>query len=57
MYVPMKEILDKAYAEHYAVPAVLGGNESLIRASIEAAEETNSPLIILGNFRNHPDPY
>jgi len=53
----MKEILDKAYAEHYAVPAVLGGNESLIRASIEAAEETNSPLIILGNFRNHPDPY
>lgn len=57
MYVPMKEITDRAYVGGYAVPAVLGGNESLIRAAIEAAEETNSPLIILGNFRNHPDPY
>lgn len=57
MYVSMKEIVDRAYEGKYGVPAVIGGNESLIRAAVEAAEETNSPLIMLGNFRTSKDPY
>ncbi len=56
MYVPMKEIVDKAYAGRFGVPAVSGGNEFLVRAAIEAAEETNSPLIILGGVRRAADP-
>lgn len=51
MFVTMKEICDRAYAEGYGVPAVGASDEPLIRAAIEAAEETNSPLIILGSNR------
>jgi fructose-bisphosphate aldolase, class II len=47
MLVPMKNILDAAYAGKYGVPAVPSQNEVQIRASIEAAAETNSPLIFL----------
>lgn len=51
MFVPMKEILDAAYAGKYGVPAVPSNNEILIRASIEAAVEANSPLIFLTSNR------
>ena len=51
MFVPMKEILDAAYAGKYGVPAVPSNNELLIRASIEAAVEANSPLIFLTSNR------
>ena len=54
MFVPMKEIVDEAYAGKYGVPAVPGFNEFLVRASIEAAVEANSPLIFLTNNRGDP---
>lgn len=56
MFVAMKEIVDKAYAGRYGVPAVGGGNECMVRAAIEAAEETNSPLIIISGNRGTSDP-
>jgi len=56
MFVSMKEIVDRAYAGKYAVPAVGGGNECMVRAAIEAAEETNSPLIIISGNRGVYDP-
>ena len=51
MLVPMKKIVDFAYAGKFAVPAVPSQNEIQIRASIEAAAETNSPLIFLTSNR------
>ena len=56
MFVSMKEIVDRAYAGKYGVPAVGGGNECMVRAAIEAAEETNSPLIIISGNRRMYDP-
>ena len=53
MLVPMKEIVDAAYAGGYAVPALPSWSELLIRAEMEAADATNSPVIFL-SF-NHPD--
>lgn len=44
MFVPMKEIVDRAYVGGYAVPALPSQNEVQIRATIEAAAATNSPL-------------
>ena len=53
MLVPMKTIVDEAYKGGYGVPALPAHNELLIRAAIEAAVETNSPLIFLvGNFND-----
>ena len=57
MYVPMKQILDRAYAEHYGVPAVLGENEICITAAIEAAELKRSPLIFINYVCYVPDPF
>lgn len=57
MYVPMKEILDRAYAGHYGVPAVLGENELCITAAIEAAERMHSPLIFINYVCYVPDPF
>ena len=54
MLVPMKEIVDRAYAGKYGVPAVPGFNEFLVRASIEAALEADSPLIFLISNRGDP---
>ena len=54
MFVPMKAIVDAAYAGKYGVPAVPGFNEFLVRASIEAAVEANSPLIFLISNRGDP---
>ena len=55
MLVPMKEIVDRAYAGKYGVPAVPGFNEFLVRASVEAALEANSPLIFLTSNRGDPE--
>ncbi len=55
MFVPMKEILDEAYAGGYAVPALPGYNEILIRAAFEAAVQANSNVILLTH--NRADPY
>lgn len=54
MYVPMKEILDAAYAGGYGVPAIPGYNEILVRAGIEAAVQANSPVIFLTSNRGNP---
>lgn len=54
-FVPMKEILDAAYAGKYGVPAVPGFNEIQIRASIEAAVQANSPLIFLTGNKGLPE--
>ena len=49
----MKTIVDEAYKSGYGVPALPAHNELLIRGAIEAAVETNSPLIFLvGNFND-----
>lgn len=57
MLVPMKEILMKAKEGKYGVPAVSATNELSARACIEAAEETNSPLIVLCMPKGNPDLY
>ncbi len=46
MLVTMKEILDRANDENYAVAAPNVNCEFDARAYIEVAEELNSPLII-----------
>lgn len=51
MLVSMKEICARAKEGHYGVPAVTSGNEHLVRSAIEAAEEANSPVIILCNSK------
>jgi fructose-bisphosphate aldolase class II len=51
----MKEIVDAAYAGRYGVPAVPGFNEFLVRAAIEAATESGSPLIFLTHNRGDPE--
>ncbi|MBQ9988622.1 MAG: class II fructose-bisphosphate aldolase [Clostridia bacterium] len=61
MLVTLKEIVDHAYANHYAVPAVGAGDESQIRAVLEAAEDANAPVIMLGGRAtravfDHADP-
>ena len=55
MFVPMKEIVDRAYAGGYAVPAAASQNEVQIRATIEAAAATNSPLIFLTGDQGRRD--
>lgn len=46
MLVTLNEILKKAKAEGYAVPAANVDHDHNVRAAIEAAEEMNSPLIL-----------
>ncbi len=57
MLVSMSEILVKAKEGKYGVPAVSATNELSARACIEAAEETNSPLIVLCMPKGNPDLY
>ena len=45
-YVTSKEMLLKAQKGGYAVPALNAENLEMIQAIIEAASETNSPVII-----------
>ena len=47
MYVPMKCVLDHAAKNHYAVMAANALNMEMARAIISAADETQSPLIII----------
>lgn len=53
MLVPMKQIVDEAYAGGYGVPALPSANEIQIRATIEAAVEKSSPLIFLTSNRGN----
>lgn len=55
MFVPMKSILDEAYAGGYGVPALPGFNEIQIRAIIEAAVQANSHVIFLTGNRGDPE--
>ena len=51
MLVSMKEICARAREGGYGVPALTSGNEHIVRSAIEAAEEKNSPLILLCNVK------
>ena len=53
----MKEILDHASKENYAVAAPNVFSELDMRAYIEAAEELNSPIIINVHVAHNPDLY
>ncbi len=55
MLVSMPEILYKAKEGRYGVPAVAAVNELSARACVVAAEETNSPLIMLCGYGHNPD--
>ncbi|HEY8347706.1 MAG TPA: class II fructose-bisphosphate aldolase [Symbiobacteriaceae bacterium] len=45
--VPIKEMLEKARAEKYAVPAFDVSNLEFVRAVVEVAEEMKSPVILM----------
>lgn len=55
MLVTMAELLNKAQAGHYGVVAPSNKDEITLRASIDAAIELNSPVIINLNAKAHPD--
>lgn len=55
MLVTMKEILEHANAENYAVPAPNVATELDARAFLEVAEELQSPIILDVNYRANPD--
>ena len=55
MLVALNEILTKAKAEGYAVPATNVDHDHNVRAAIEAAEEMNSPLILNMTPTANPD--
>lgn len=55
MLVKMKEILDRACKENYAVAAANVYTELNARAFVEAAEELNAPLILNYKVGCHPD--
>ncbi len=55
MLYTMKDLLDIANKENFAIPAPNIQNELTARAVIEAAEKCNSPIIIDIAFPIHPD--
>lgn len=55
MLVTLNEILTKAKAEGYAVPATNVDHDHNVRAAIEAAEEMDSPLILNMTPTANPD--
>ena len=55
MLVSMAEILKRAKEGKYGVPAVAAVNELSASACVAAAEETNSPLIMLCGYGHNPD--
>lgn len=55
MLVSMKEIVDRANMENYAVPAPNVVSELDARAALEIAEELNTPMILDVSFRTTPD--
>lgn len=55
MLVSMSEILENAKKGKYGVPGLGVVNELTARACFEAAEEMNSPLILLCGYGHNPD--
>ena len=55
MYVSMIELMKDAYKNHYCIPATAVENEHTVRACIMAAEEKNSPIILISLFKTNPD--
>ena len=55
MLVTLNDLLLRAKAENYAVPATNIDNEHNLRAAVEAAEEMNSPLILNVTPQANPD--
>lgn len=55
MLVSMAEILQQAKEGHYGVPALSAVDELSLRACVEAAEEMNAPLIMLGGWGHNKD--
>lgn len=55
MLVSMIELMKKAREGHYCVPAAAVENEHTVRACIKAAEEMNSPIILISLFKVNPD--
>lgn len=47
MLVTLKEIIDRANSENYAIPAPVALTELNARSAIKCAEEMNSPVILL----------
>ena len=50
MLVSLNEMLGRAKAEGYGIPAISAANEVTLRACIEAAEKANSPVIVLTGY-------
>jgi len=46
--VPMKEMLEDARKNHYAIPAFDVSNYEMMRAVLEACEEEKSPALLMG---------
>ncbi len=57
MLVSMKETMAKAKKEGYCIPGVAVENEIVVRAAIAAAEERNSPIILISTPKGNPDIY
>lgn len=55
MLVTLKEILEQANHEGYAVPAPNVSTELDARAALEVGEELNSPMVLDVGFRVNPD--
>lgn len=55
MLVSMAEILRKAREGRYGVPALSAVDELSLRACVEAAEESHSPLIVLCGWGHNKD--
>ena len=55
MLVSMKETMAKAKREGYCIPGVAVENEIVVRAAIAAAEEKNSPIILISVPTANPD--
>ncbi len=55
MLVSMVELMKKAREGGYCIPAPAVENEHSVRACIEAAEQMNSPVIMISLFKVNPD--
>ncbi len=55
MLVSMVETMGKAREEGYCVPALTAQNEHCLHAVLDAAEEANSPVILLQMYNATPD--
>lgn len=55
MLISMIELMKKAREGHYCVPAIAVENEHSVRAAIAAAEEKDSPVILIALYKVNPD--